>query len=96
MPRYELSKEAERDLENILSFGIDAFGFDQAIRYYDGLEQHFEQLAEQPYLYAAVDYIREGYRRSVYGVHAVYYRLIDHGIEIMAVIGKQESSARKN
>ena len=51
MPRYELSKEAERDLENILSFGIDAFGFDQAIRYYDGLEQHFEQLAEQPYLY---------------------------------------------
>ncbi len=96
MPRYELFKDAEQDLDNILSFGIERFGVEQAIRYYDGLEQHFEVLAEQPYLYPAIDYIREGYRRNAYEVHAVYYRVIEDGVEIMAVIGKQDFTARNS
>ena len=36
---------------------------------------HFEQLAENPWLYQAVDDIREGYRRSVCGVDSIYYRI---------------------
>ena len=50
----------------------------------------FEQLAEQPLLYQAVDDIREGYRRSVCGVDSIYYRINRNTVEIMAIIGPQD------
>ena len=52
--------------------------------------RHFVQLAAQPYLYPAVDGIREGYRRSVCGRDSVYYRVEADTIEIMAIIGRQD------
>lgn len=51
---------------------------------------HFEKLAVQPFLYPAVENIRERYRRSVCGTDSVYYRVEDDTIEIMAIIGRQE------
>lgn len=50
----------------------------------------FEELAEAPYMYQAVDQIRNGYRRSVCGVDSIYYRLNDDMVEIMRVIGRQD------
>ena len=50
----------------------------------------FELLAEQPYLYQAVDDIREGYRRSVCGVDSIYYQVDGDTVEIMNIIGRQD------
>jgi toxin ParE1/3/4 len=52
----------------------------------------FEQLAEQPYLYQAVDDIREGYRRCVCGVDSIYYRIDGNTVEIMNIIGRQDTN----
>jgi len=52
--------------------------------------ERFELLAEQPYLYQAVDDIREGYRRSVCGVDSIYYRVDGDTVEIMSIIGQQD------
>ena len=52
----------------------------------------FEQLAKQPYLYQPVDYIRKGYRRSVCGVDSIYYRIEDNTVEIMNIVGNQDTS----
>ncbi len=91
MAAFKLSEEAEGDLERIYEYGVIYFGLDQADRYYDGLVEHFYKLAEIPYLWQAVDSIRSGYRRSVYGNDSVYYRINGGAVEIMRVLGSQDA-----
>lgn len=54
------------------------------------LERRFEELAENPTMYAEVNEIRQGYRRSVCGVHSIYYRVAGDVVEIIAIIGRQD------
>ena len=54
--------------------------------------ERFGELADRPLLYQAVDQIREGYRRSVYGAHAIYYRVRDDQVDIMRVLGREDAS----
>ncbi len=90
MAKYRLSKLAEEDLAEIADYGDEHFGIAQSDRYRERLKQRFSTLAEQPYLYQAVDDIREGYRRSVCGKHSVYYRIDEQGVEIIRVLGRQD------
>jgi toxin ParE1/3/4 len=90
MAGYELTYAADQDFENIVEFGLDTFGVDQAFSYQNGLMQRFAKLAEQPKLYPTVDRIRAGYRRSVYGSHSIYYRIERHGIVIVRILGQQD------
>ncbi|MEQ9557238.1 MAG: type II toxin-antitoxin system RelE/ParE family toxin [Rhodospirillales bacterium] len=71
--------------------GITEFGLAQAGRYFDGLIALFDRIAGDPSLYAAVDHIRPGYRRSVYGAHSIYYRVEDRSVEIMRVLGREDA-----
>jgi toxin ParE1/3/4 len=90
MGRYELSEAAALDFENIFDFGIDTFGLAQALEYQQGLKKRFDELAEQPELYAAVDDIRTGYRRSVYTSHSIYYRIEPSRVFIVRILGQQD------
>lgn len=90
MGKYRLSQSADEDFESIFEYGIDTFGLNQALKYQNRLKQRFDELAEQPYLFQAVDDICEGYRRSVCGVHAIYYRIDGQDVEIMRVLGRQD------
>jgi len=90
MPGYALTCAADQDFENIFEFGIDTFGLDQALSYQNGMKERFDKLAEQPQLYPAVDHIRAGYRRSVYGSHSIYYRIDGQGVVIARILGQQD------
>ena len=94
MERYKLSDKAEADLIRIHQCGMRDHGETRADEYYYAFFQRFEELAEQPYLYPAVDNIRQGYRRSVCGVDSIYYRINGDDIEIMRVLGKQDVKAQ--
>ena len=74
MAGYRLSQSAKDDLIAIARYGDEKFGIARSNRYRDRLKQRFSVLAEQPQLYPAVDHIQPGYRRSVCGVHSIYYR----------------------
>lgn len=87
--KLKINLLAEDDLKNLYLEGIGQWGEEQADEYYDALLHHFEILCENPFLFRAVDDIRPGYRRSVCGRHAIYYRIRDNNIEIMAVIKHQ-------
>ncbi|WP_395173531.1 type II toxin-antitoxin system RelE/ParE family toxin [Roseibium alexandrii] len=87
--RLKISASADRDLTAIYEYGFTRWGEERADIYYDELTQHLRQLCDNPFLYAAVDDIRPGYRRSVCGVHSVYYRVTVDAVEVMAVIGRQ-------
>lgn len=90
MANYKISPGAEDDLYRIWSYGARKFGEAQADKYYRALFTHFEIIANNPYLFPSVDYIRKGYRRCVTGVDSIYYRINMDTVEIMAIIGRQD------
>ena len=90
MATYRLSVEAKADLARIYRRGLREYGEDQADKYLNALFDRFDQIADRPLLYPAVDEIRAGYRRSVCGVDSIYYRIHEETVEIMAVIGRQD------
>jgi toxin ParE1/3/4 len=87
---YRLSKAAEEDLIGIALYGDDHFGISQSNRYRDKLGQRFSALAEQPLHYPAVDHLREEYRRSVCGVHSIFYRIDGNVVEIIRILKSQD------
>lgn len=88
--RYRLTGAADADLEWLYDYGIDRYGPGDADRYYDGLIKRFEAIAETPLYGQAVDHIRPGYRRSVYRVNTIYYRIENGGVVIARVLGRQD------
>jgi len=90
MGNYKLSVDAENDLIRIHQYGVINHGEAQADKYYFAFFERFEKIAQQPYLYQAVNHIREGYRHSVCGVDTIYYRIAGDTVEIMNIIGQQD------
>ncbi len=90
MATYKLTVAADQDFEQIFEYGLDNFGLKIAIRYQNALKERFEILAENPVLYPVTE-LREGYRRSVCGVHSVYYCESQDGVEIIRILGRQDA-----
>jgi toxin ParE1/3/4 len=90
MADYRLSNAAKEDLIRIHHYGIGRFGVIQADKYFNAFFDYFEIIAERPYSFESVDYIRKGYRRCPYGSDTIYFRITDNVVEIMAIIGMQD------
>lgn len=92
MAQYRLSSDAKMDLARIYWRGVGAFGELQAERYYEAFFRRFDEIAESPFKYQAVDHVREGYRRSVCGAGSIYFRVVGGIIEIMRILGRQDAT----
>lgn len=90
MARYRLSNVAKEDLIRIHQYGVEKFGIAQADKYYETFFEYFDIIANQPFSFEAVDFIRSGYRRCKCGSDTIYYRIVDQIVEIMIIIGKQD------
>jgi len=90
MAKYKLSVEAREDLIRIHRYGMEKFGMTQADKYFDSFFEYFDIIAESPFSFQSVDFIKKGYRRCVCGVDSIYYRINNNTVEIMAIIGRQE------
>jgi toxin ParE1/3/4 len=90
MGNYRLTPDAEEDLYRIYQWGFRKHGEAAADEYFFVFFDRFEQLAEQPYLYSAIEHIHQGYRQSVCGVDTIYYRVVGDTVEIMNVLGRQD------
>ena len=90
MAKYKLSNSAKEDLIRIHHFGVENFGMDQADKYFNTFFDYFEIIAQQPFAFESIDYIKKGYRRCPCGVDSIYYRIHDDIVEIMAIIGRQD------
>ena len=60
MAKYKLSNLAKEDLIRIHQYGIIRFGMKQADRYFDNFFKCFDQIAQNPFAFESVDYIKEG------------------------------------
>lgn len=90
MTRYKLSNVAKEDLIRIHHYGVKRFGVTQADKYFDTFFEYFDIIADRPYSFESVDYIRNGYRRCVCGVDSIYYRIENDTVEIISIIGRQD------
>lgn len=90
MANYRLSKTAKEDLIRIHHYGVEKFGIEQADKYFDSFFKYFDLIAQRPYSFEAVDFIKEGYRRCVCGSDSIYFKINSNQIDIMAIIGRQE------
>lgn len=90
MNKYRLSKLADEDLVRIYRYGVLRFGKSQADKYYDSLFEYFDIIADRPYSFENVDFIKLGYRKCVCGSDVIYFKINNGVIDIMRIIGQQE------
>jgi len=90
MAKYRLSNEAGEDLIRIHQYGVEKFGMAQADKYYNTFFEYFDIIAQQPFSFESIDYIRNGYRLCVCGSDSIYYRINNDIAEIMAIAGRQD------
>jgi toxin ParE1/3/4 len=90
MDKYRLSNEAKEDLIRIHHYGVEKFGIIQADRYFEAFFEYFDIIAQRPFSFESVDYIKRRYRRCVCGVDSIYFRVENGIVEIMAIIGRQD------
>ena len=90
MAEYRLSNEAKEDLIRIHQYGVEKFGLVQADKYYNSFFKYFDIIAQQPFSFESIDYIRNGYRRCACGSDSIYYRITNGIVEIMAIVGRQD------
>jgi toxin ParE1/3/4 len=90
MAKYRLSNAAKDDLIRIHQYGVDRFGMSQADKYFDSFFNYFDIIAQRPFSFESVDYIKPGYRRCVCGSDSIYYKVNENIIEIMAIVVRQD------
>jgi toxin ParE1/3/4 len=90
MYKYVLSNAAKEDLIRIHHWGVNTFGESQADKYFESFFDHFEAIAQRPFAFESVDYIKSGYRRCVCGSDSIYFTINGDTVEIMAIVGSQD------
>ncbi len=90
MARYKISNAAKEDLIRIYNYGVKQFGMKQADKYFGSFFEYFDLIADQPFSFPAVDFIKQGYRRCVCGSDSIFYRIEQEKVEIMAIVGMQD------
>ena len=90
MAKYRLSNEAKEDLIRIHHYGVNQFGMAQADKYFDSFFKYFDIIAQQPFSFESVDYIKKEYRRCAIGSDSIYYKVNNDIVEIMAIVGRQD------
>ena len=78
----------------IAEYTLRTWGEDQAIRYLGELEARCRQLAGNPALGRACDYIRPGLHRMEHGRHVVFYRPAGNGILVSRILHQRMLPSR--
>ena len=83
---YELSPEADQDLEEIFEYTEREFGFDQAIEYLSGFDGLLGKLVNNPELGKERKEIREGLRSILKEKDVIFYRILKNRIRIVRIL----------
>jgi toxin ParE1/3/4 len=89
-----ISEEAECDLDQIVAFTTAAWGWRQAQKYLNKMEDCFELLAGSPSIGRRSDSILEGLHRFEIGSHVVFYVPELGGVLIVRVLHEQMLPAK--
>ena len=94
MASYQLTEDAEADVDGIYEYSILHFGLQQARDYVNGLHACLGTLADNPRLGRDYSHVKEHTRRFEYQSHSVYYTITSDGILVLRVLGASMDPAR--
>ncbi len=90
MAEFRISNTAKEDLIRIHQYGVKNFGNTQADKYFDSFFEYFEIIAQRPFSFESVDFIKKGYRRCVCGSDSIFFKVNEDFVDIMTIIGRQD------
>jgi toxin ParE1/3/4 len=90
MAEFRISNTAREDLIRIHRYGVEKFGITQADKYFDSFFEYFDIIAQRPFSFESVDFIKNGYRRCVCGSDSIFFKVNENVVEIMTIIGRQD------
>lgn len=84
---YRITRLAGYDLENIFEYTGKEWSIEQAEKYLKGLFSCFDSIASGKAKSKAVDHLREGYRKTIYVRHIVFFHIGDDNVaEIIRIL----------
>jgi toxin ParE1/3/4 len=86
MGEYRLTPAADRDLLDILIYGVERFGHMQADAYRRELLDCFALIADHPAIGRRADAVGVGVRRHEHGSHIMFYEQEPQGVAILAIV----------
>ncbi|WP_040252065.1 type II toxin-antitoxin system RelE/ParE family toxin [Psychroserpens mesophilus] len=90
MAEFRISNTAREDLIRIHHYGVKKFGITQADKYFDSFFEYFDIIAQRPFSFESVDFIKKGYRRCVCGSDSIFFKVNEDVVDIMAIVGRQD------
>lgn len=84
--RYQLSTEAEYDIDDLFEYGETQFGFDAAIEYLSSVDQLFERLVENPEQGRVRPELIANLRSIRHEPYTVFYQIQDDCIWIARIL----------
>ena len=82
---YRLSPLAEADLENIWNYTVETWSVEQAEIYHSSIFIAFEELTNGNRI-GRVSNAREGYFKYAAGMHMIYFKQTDSGIDVIRIL----------
>lgn len=83
---YEISKEADIDVDKIFEFTVLEFGYLQAIQYHEEFMHLFNQLVDFPFEGKPRKELQRGIRSVTKGSHIVFYKNNNEKIFIVRIL----------
>ena len=84
--KYQLTDEADRDVEEILAYSVKSFGVTQTQHYFVALKECIELLADNPNMgYSAEDILPE-YLRFTHKSHIIFYKKLSSSILVVRIL----------
>ena len=71
-------------------YGVQKFGTTQADKYFESFFEYFEIIAQRPFTFESVDFIKNGYRRCVCGSDSIFFKVNENFVDIITIIGRQD------
>jgi toxin ParE1/3/4 len=84
--RLEFSVRAERDIHELVRFGISQYGFRFTQDYTHQLRQRISQLVDMPFMGAPRNDVRPGIRLLVFKAHNIPYRVDGETIYVVRIL----------
>ena len=94
MPRFQLSRAAQSDLDAIADYTLQRWGKEQARTYIDALHGRLTELAHQTLPGRKRNEVAEGLLSFPFESHVIFYTLADFGVTVVRLLHKRQDPFR--
>ncbi len=84
--KCQLTDEATRDIEGILTNSVKSFGATQTEHYFEALKECIELLADNPNIGRNAEDILPEYFRFPYESHVIFYKKLSTSILVVRIL----------